>query len=613
MSDAPSTLDTAAPAPALEALPAKTPLWWTDAVVVQLYVRSFGDANGDGIGDLAGITSRMGYLRNLGVDAIWLNPCYPSPQADHGYDVSDYLAIEPDYGTLGDFDALVAEAGSMGLRVLMDIVPNHCSSEHQWFKSALQGGRGSSEREWFYFRDGKGDKGEQPPNNWQAWFGGPAWNRIIEADGRPGQWYLAMFTPDQPDLNWTTEPVALAFDDILRFWWDRGVEGFRIDAPALVGKTPGLPDAPPVPLGTPATDTAAHNPHVFHRPEVHDLFRRWRRVAKDYERSHPGRELVLVGETFAPSLEVVASYVNDAELHTTFFFDLLLANWTPTRWRNAICAAASDLGGKGVRFAWALNNHDAQRNTTRYGHRDAHLESSFSNNNLVNSSEPVNPEIGNRRARAAIMILAALPGPVFLYAGEELGLPEVLDLPEEALQDPIWERTGHTERGRDGCRVPLPWTADPSTNYGFSTGTNPAAPWLPQPGGWGAFAADAQIGDPDSMFNLYRRMLALRRSLTKQTHVQMVELGDSIVAFRRGDVICAANISDTPVALPAGVGEILAGSVPLSLVDGRLSLPADSTVWCRHSLPGPLATRGLGKRGAGGSELPFAEDSDPAN
>ena len=364
-----------------------------------------------------------------------------------------------------------------------------------------------------------------------------------------------------------------------------GGTGGASGRPGVLPTRAGLPDAPPVPPGTPATDTAAHNPHVFHRAEVHDLFRRWRRVAEDYQRAHPGRELVLVGETFAPSLEVVASYVNDAELHTTFFFDLLLANWTPTRWRNAIRAAAGDLGGKGVRFAWALNNHDAQRNATRYGHSDAHLESSFSNNNLVNSSESVNPEIGNRRARAAIMILAALPGPVFLYAGEELGLPEVLDLPEEALQDPIWERSGHTERGRDGCRVPLPWTVDPSTNYGFSTGTNPANPWLPQPLGWGTFAAEAQVADPGSMFSLYRRMLALRRSLTKQTQVEMVELGESIVAFRRGDVICAANIRDTPVALSDNVREVLAGSMPLSLTGGRLTLPADSAAWYRHSLP----------------------------
>ena len=582
MNDVRPTAGTDAAGPVLEALPVKTPLWWTDAVVVQLYVRSFGDANGDGIGDLAGITSRLGYLRELGVDTLWLNPCYPSPQADHGYDVSDYLAIEPDYGTLADFDELVTQAGLHGLRVLMDIVPNHCSSAHSWFQAALGGAPGASERDWFYFRDGKGDGGNEPPNNWRAWFGGSAWNRVTEADGRPGQWYLAMFTPDQPDLNWTHEPVAQAFDDILRFWWDRGVAGFRIDAPALVGKTPGLPDAPPVPPGTNVTDTAAHNPHVFHRPEVHALFTRWRSVAEVYERTHPGRELVLVGETFAASLDVVASYVNDAELHTTFFFDLLLANWSPARWRDAIHAAAADLGGKGVRFAWALNNHDAQRNATRYGHRDAHLDSSFTNNNLVNSVEPVNVEIGNRRARAAIMILAALPGPIFLYAGEELGLPEVLDLPEESLQDPIWERTGHVERGRDGCRVPLPWTSDPATNYGFSAGKPPVrTPWLPQPDGWGAYAADKQVANPSSMFNLYRAVLGLRRSLASQTHVDMLDLGPSLVGFRRGDVVCATNFSDDPVAVPGEIRELMASSVPISLVDGCLVMPPDATAWYR--------------------------------
>ena len=216
--------------------------WWETAVVYQLYVRSFADSNDDGIGDLAGIRGRLPYLADLGIDAIWLNPCYPSPQIDHGYDVADYFDIEPDYGDLAEFDALVRDARALGIRIMMDVVPNHCSTEHAWFRDALASPPGSSERERFYFRDGRGAHGDEPPNNWQAIFGGSAWTRIDEADGSPGQWYLAVFTPAQPDLNWNHPDVVDYFDGVLRFWFDRGVDGFRADSVTLVGKAPGLPD-----------------------------------------------------------------------------------------------------------------------------------------------------------------------------------------------------------------------------------------------------------------------------------------------------------------------------------------------------------------------------------
>lgn len=555
----------------------KTLAWWDDAVVSQLYVRSFADSNGDGIGDLPGIAANLDYLVELGVDAIWLNPCYPSPQKDHGYDVADYLDVEPDYGTLTDLDQLFEAAHARGLRVLMDIVPNHCSDKHAWFQRALRAEPGSPERDWFYFREGR-DDGSQPPNNWQSWFGGPAWTRVAEADGRIGQWYLHLFTPEQPDLNWSCPAVGDAFDEILRFWWDRGADGFRIDAPVVVGKTPGLPDAPPVAADTPVTDIASHNPHVYHRPEVHDLFRRWRSLADAYEKSHPGRDLLFVGETFSPSFDLVASYVNEHELHTTFSFALLLANWQAPRWQVAIAEALSGPRARaGMRLSWALNNHDAQRNVSRYGHTDARDDTSFTNNNLVNSDQLVDVVVGVRRARAAILVAAGLSGPLFLYAGEELGLPEVLDLPDAALQDPIWERSGHTQRGRDGCRVPLPWTTDPGSNFGFSP-AGASAPWMPQPANWGAWAADVQQRDPLSMFALYRRVLTARRTLDSGTTVEMVDLGSDVVAYRRGDVIVVCNMGDGSVALPNVLGDIVVAS---GAFDGRL-LPSDHAAWLRR-------------------------------
>ncbi len=522
--------------------------WWFHGVAYQIYVRSFADANGDGIGDIDGIISRLDYLQDLGIDAIWLNPCYPSPQVDHGYDVADYLNIDAEYGDLDTFDRLIAAANERHIRVLMDIVPNHCSNQHRWFLDAVSAGPGSAEREWFWFRDGLGEDGSEPPNNWRAWFGGPAWTRVVEPNGQPGQWYLHLFTPEQPDLNWNHEPVAAAFDDILRFWWDRGVAGFRIDAPVVVGKTPGLPDAPPVPDGTLDTDIASQNPHIYHRPEVHELFRRWRTTADSYEVANPGRSLVFIGETFAPSIDLVASYVRPDELHSTFNFSLLLNNWEAHRWFESLLAASKL---PEVRFTWTLNNHDAQRNVSRYGHADAALPSSYTGNNLVNSLLPVNVAVGTRRARAMAWLLAFLPGPIFLYAGEELGLPEVLDLPDSALQDPIFFRTDGRERGRDGCRVPLPWTSDPLTNYGFSLNTKPAQPWMPQPEIFAELAADFQHEDPTSVLNSYKTALQLRKQLP-DAPMSVALVGD-VLTIKRGNMVCITNFGVTAVSV-SGVG-----------------------------------------------------------
>ena len=553
--------------------------WWHSAVVYQLYVRSFADANGDGIGDLAGIISKLDYLADLGIDVIWLNPCYPSPQADHGYDVADYFNIEPDYGDLETFDRLVAQAKARNIRILMDVVPNHCSTAHARFQAALAATPGSPERAWFYFRDGKGPDGSEAPNNWPAWFGGSAWTRTTNSDGAPGQWYLHLFTPDQPDFDWNYEPVRQHFDDMLRFWFDRGVDGFRIDAPCVAGKTPGLPDMPPLPEGTPATAAAGLNPHVAHRPEVHDMFARWRVVTNAYEAERPDRTLVFVGETYAPTLEQVTSYVGEKELHSTFYFDLMLNNWQAPRWQKSLDDLIHTYRS-GVRFAITLNNHDAQRTVTRYGHADAHLDSSFTFNNLINSHAPVDLEVGTQRSRAATLFMLALPLPVFLFAGEELGLPEVLDLPEDSLQDPIWERSGRTERGRDGCRVPLSWSAESSTNFGFSVGKSAKPAWLPQPANWGSYNAQDQRTAPESMLTLYQQALSIRASLTSSKDISVRNFGNDLVAFERSGLLCILNVGLHPQTLPDGLGEVILSS---HMSEKAGSLPVNAAIWFKPS------------------------------
>lgn len=555
--------------------------WWETAVTYQIYVRSFADSNGDGIGDIAGIASRIPYLDSLGVDAIWLTPCYPSPQADHGYDVADYCDIEPDYGTLNDFDSLITTTKTHDIRVLMDIVPNHCSIEHAWFQLALAAEPGSEPRDWFYFRDGRGEGGNEPPNNWRSLFGGPAWHRTTAADGTPGQWYLHMFAPEQPDLNWGHEPVAAAFDNTLRFWFDRGVEGFRVDAVLVVGKEPLENNTPEFPPDAPPTDVFPYQLR-FGGP-VHSLMERWRALADEYQRAHPGRDLVFVSEAYA-SIEELATYVGPTRFHTSFEFDLLLTNWEVDRMRTYIADAIDGLGSRHLPMTWTLNNHDTQRSVTRHGHIDAHLPSSFTGNNLLHSKALVDSELGARRARALIVMTAGLPGSLYLYYGEELGLPEVLDLPEWALQDPIWVRTNHAERGRDGCRMPFPWTTDPASNFGFSEtqpGTHPAPAWLPLPVDWGTYAASAQLHDPTSFLSLHRSILAARASYNNDpspSNFSWVPSDRSILAYRNASMTVVANIGQTSIDLAPLIGS---GRIVLASrygQDDRILEPADA-VW----------------------------------
>ena len=501
--------------------------WWRSAVLYEIYVRSFADSDGDGVGDLEGIRSRLPYLRDLGVDGIWLTPFYPSPGADHGYDVSDYVDVDPQFGTLADFDALVADAHELELRVIVDIVPNHTSSEHAWFRAALSR-PDHPERARYIFRPGR-DGG--PPNGWESAFGGSAWT----LDETSGDWYLHLFAPEQPDLDWHNETVRRDFEEILRFWLDRGVDGFRIDVGHALYKTRGLEEVEePVPRPRFADWHTGLN-----QPEVHDLYRSWRALADGY----PGERL-LVGEIVLGNQAELAKYVRPDELQLAFNFAFLYESWSEPALRRTIDETLDEFGAVGATPTWVLENHDVQRLATRYG----------------------GGAIGLRRARAAALFLLALPGTVFLYEGQELGLEEV-ELRDELRQDPIFFRTNGERVGRDGCRVPIPWENGPP-GFGFTNGS----PWLPMPAEWQSASVATQTGVASSILELYRSALALRPA---GESFEWLESPPGLLAFSRGELTCLVNLDCAePVPL---AGEVVLASEP----DLTSSLPPDTAAWLR--------------------------------
>jgi alpha-glucosidase len=554
-------------------------LWWTNAVVYQLYPRSFADGNGDGRGDFQGVLQHLDHLRDLGVDAIWLTPCFPSPQRDHGYDVADYFDIEPTYGTLDDFDRVVAAAAERSIKIVLDVVPNHCSSEHAWFKAALQAPPGSPERARYWFRDGKGPDGSEPPNNWRAIFGGPAWTRVTEADGTPGQWYLHTFTPWQPDFNWYNQDVVDYFDRMLVFWFDRGVEGFRVDAVPVLGKHPDLPDAPPAPAGLTDGQAWGYNIYAHFYQTGHDVWKHWRAVIDEYERTHPGRHLVTISESYG-NAKVLLEFLQGDEFHQSFSFDLMLMTWMAAPMRKAITDSIEMLASVGGTPAWTLNNHDTQRIVTRLGRLNAADPAAYTGNNLVYVDAPIDLELGRRRAKAAITMTAALPGALYLFEGEELGLEEYLDMPAEAREDPLFINSKGKELGRDGCRVPLPWTTDPSTSFGFSP--IPVKPWLPQPQNWGELSAEHEAADPTSMLSWYRTLMAHRRSLSGDLKWVDVDNSDCL-AFERDGLLVVLNLGSETVDLPA---ELVAGRSVVIATQPETTpqrLPSDTCVWLSPS------------------------------
>ncbi|MCB2175571.1 MAG: glycoside hydrolase family 13 protein [Actinomycetales bacterium] len=550
--------------------------WWVDAVVYQVYLRSFCDADGDGVGDLAGLRARFSHLVELGVDALWLNPCYASPQRDHGYDIADYFAVDPQYGSVDDIAALVQDAHAAGLRVLMDMVANHCSDQHPWFVEALAAPAGSPARDRFLFRDGTGPDGKLPPNNWGSVFGGPAWTRAREATGEPGQWYLHSFDSSQPDLNWRNPEVREYFEDVLRFWFDLGVDGFRIDVAQGMVVASDLPD-----LTAEHRGVAGGHP-MWDQPEVHEIYRGWRRVGDSY-----GEERYFVGEIWVQGADRLRSYLAPDELHQAFHFDLLVQPWHAARIREAIDNGLRTSLVSGRPTAWALNNHDVHRVVTRYG-QEQDLTRPDPDDLLAAARRtgPVDLELGRARARAAAMLLLALPGSVFVYQGEELGLAEDFSLPDHARQDPIWLRSAGAQLGRDGCRVPLPWAAD-APSFGFSLRPG-SEPWLPMPADFADAAVDRQEQDPDSFLTLYRTLLGLRRSLFDADDPLEWLVGPSpdVLALRRGSGLCVLNFGSVPVSLSEQAADaVVARSRPG--VDP--TIPQDSAAWIdADRVPGAL-------------------------
>ena len=545
---------------------APEPDWWRTAVIYQIYPRSFADSNGDGVGDLPGITQRLDALAQLGVDAVWLSPFFTSPQKDAGYDVADYTDVDPLFGTLADFDALRDRAHALSLKLIIDLVPNHSSSAHPWFQAALKAAPGSPERARYLFRDGLGADGDVPPNNWKSVFGGPAWTRVNEADGTPGQWYLHIFDTSQPDFDWTNDEVKEFFRGVLRFWLERGVDGFRVDVAHGLIKKGGLPDWTPDPaLGM--DDHQADAPY-WAQPGVHQIYRDWHRVLAEF-----GPDRILTGEAWVEPLSKLADWVRPDEMQQTFNFTFLETPWEAARLRKVVDDSLAAFGGVGAPSTWVLSNHDTIRHATRLG-----LNPPPPHGQGLGPKSESHPDdaAGLRRARAATAFMLALPGSAYLYQGEELGLPEVIDLPDSARQDPTFLRTGGESYGRDGCRVPLPWEASAlGAGFGPVGANGTGASWLPQPETWAGYARDAQLGIPGSTLEFYREALAVRRThhLGSNELVWQPSPDAATLMFRSGAVIVVANTGPNPVALPPG--DVVLSSGPVG--PGRL--PGDTTAW----------------------------------
>ncbi|MEV7283618.1 glycoside hydrolase family 13 protein [Streptomyces sp. NPDC093252] len=533
--------------------------WWRDAVIYQVYPRSFADSNGDGMGDLEGVRSRLPYLRDLGVDAVWLSPFYSSPQADAGYDVADYRAVDPMFGTLLDADALIRDAHGHGLRIIVDLVPNHSSDQHEWFKRALADGPGSPLRDRYHFRSGKGENGELPPNDWESIFGGPAWTRVTEPDGTPGEWYLHLFAPEQPDFNWEHPAVGDEFRSILRFWLDMGVDGFRIDVAHGLVKAEGLPD-----LGSHDQLKLLGNDVMpfFDQDGVHAIYRQWRTILDEY-----AGERIFVAEAWTPTVERTANYVRPDELHQAFNFQYLSTAWDAGELRSVIDATLTAMRPVGAPATWVLSNHDVTRHATRFANPPG------LGTQIRTAGDRA---LGLGRARAASLLMLALPGSAYVYQGEELGLPDVVDLPDEVRQDPAYFRGEGQDGFRDGCRVPIPWTRTGSA-YGFGGGGS----WLPQPEGWGELSVEAQTGVAGSTLELYRAALSLRRSerdLGAGESLEWLRAPEGVLAFRRGGFVCVANTTAESVTVPA-YGPVLLASGEFGEADGETKIPGDTTVW----------------------------------
>lgn len=539
--------------------------WWRDAVIYQVYPRSFQDTTGTGIGDIPGVTSRLEHLRKLGVDALWLSPFYPSPLLDGGYDVSDYCDVDPRLGTLSNIDELVTRAHDHGIKVIIDLVPNHCSWEHPLFKKAIAAGPGSSERELFIFKEGRGQFGEKPPTDWVSG-AMPAWTRITEADGTPGPWYLHLFDISQPDWNWRNPEVWCIFDEILRFWLDRGVDGFRVDVSHGLMKNQEWPDWNGLSFGLIPTEDPETRPPFWDQDEVHEVYRHWRGILNEY----PG-ERILVAEAWLTPRRL-SRYVRADEMHQAFNFAFLECPWNANELRKTVTETLSESYKVGAPATWVLSNHDVIRHATRLGYP---VGTTLPFGIGPDDPEPDN-EMGLRRARAATAFMLALPGSAYLYQGEELGLPEAINIPDIERQDPHWIRSQGALRGRDGCRVPIPWTAE-GPGYGFTQGK----PWLTIPSEYGRLAVEKQWNAPESTLSLYHNALRLREQCSMGNgSVEWIEgMPQGVVAFRNGNIMVVTNTSPENVVLPS---DNLMGRIVLNTsvdITEPAQLSGDSTWW----------------------------------
>ena len=535
--------------------------WWRHAAVYQIYPRSFADGNGDGTGDLAGMRSRLRYLAELGIDAIWVNPWYRSPLLDGGYDVADYREINDLFGTTADAEAFIAEARDLGIRIIVDLVPNHLSFEHRWFVDAVASPPGSPERARFHFLPGRGTDGELPPNDWPSVFGGSAWTRVDPSEN--GEWYLHIFDHSQPDVNWENPEVRTEFEAVMRFWLDRGAAGFRIDVAHSLMKAPGYPDLE----GRSHRDGPAWTEgHPFwDRDEVHPVIRRWRAVLDEYD------DRMMVAEAWVRA-DRLPLYLRPDEYHQAFDFDFLSTAWDASKFGSVIRESVASATAVGSNPTWVLSNHDVVRHPTRYGFPPG---TNLSNWPMTVPVELLDEALGQRRARAACLVVLGLPGSVYIYQGDELGLPEVWDLPLDVLDDPVWTDSGHTHKGRDGCRVPLPWEPD-GPSFGFGTGDA----WLPQPERFRVLAASVQDGDDESMLTLYRSALALRSELLiGDIDIEIIDAPNDVLVYRRGGgVRCVVNMSDAAISMPQGT---LLLSSDVHVDSSTAELPPDTAVWLR--------------------------------
>jgi len=513
--------------------------WWRQAVVYQIYPRTFLDSNNDGMGDLKGITSKIGYLSELGIDAVWLSPFYPSHLYDGGYDVDDYRNVDSRIGSLEDFDLMVKAFHAENIKIIVDIVPNHSSIHHEWFQEALNSPKGSPARDRYIFMDGEGDN---PPNNWPSHFGPTCWTRVPD-----GQWYLHLFAPEQPDFNWKNEDVRADFEKTIRFWSDRGVDGFRVDVAHSLAKEISAP-YPEYPNYNTESIPEDGTHQLFDRDELMEIYKDWRKIFNSY---NPPK--FAVAEANAP-VSRRGRYAKQETLGQAFSFELLETQWDAKKYRKVIATSLEFAELNDSSTTWTLSNHDQVRHLSKFG---LPAGTDYKKWLLTNGTDPIcNYEEGLKIARAATLLILGLPGSTYLYQGEELGLPEVADLKPEQLADPIWLRTSGKEKGRDGCRVPLPWSEkDAYPNFK-------------------GLSAELQEEQSDSMLNFYRKALWLRRDVCKDETFEFDKTPEEVISFKRsGNWLVITNFGAKPIELPSG--KVLISSLPI--VNNQL--PANATAW----------------------------------